>query len=121
MTARQYLVSITERQLSNEMRLRRVVALFQRELGDIFGNATVRRRNRRYEIDMAVYERPLPGGKAYRMPNRQVTEWIRQASVKAHPRLYKRLTLNIEPWRMGHTSRKLFAPVKVLVDATQEA
>jgi hypothetical protein len=96
-----------------------VVALFQRKLGDIFGNASVRRRNRRYEIDVAVYETPMPGGRSYQMPARQIKEWIRQAAEKAHPRLYKRLTVNIQPWESGRVSHKLFAHVQVLIDAAQ--
>lgn len=101
--------------------MRRVVALFQRTLGSLFGNASVRRRNRRYEIDVAVYERPTLGGKPYQAPERQIKEWIRQAALRAHPRLYKRLTVNIEPWIIGRKSRRLFAPVKIIVDASPAA
>jgi hypothetical protein len=118
-TTRQFLTRITERQISDDTRLRRVVALFQRELGRVFNNASVRRRNRRYEIDFAVYEQPLPGGRPFQMPDRQINEWIRQAALKAHPRLYKRLTVNIDRWRSGHASKKLFAPVKIFIDASQ--
>ena len=63
-SVRRLLIALTERQISDETRLRRVVALFQRRLGDVFGNAQARRRNRRYELDVAVYEKPLPGGRA---------------------------------------------------------
>lgn len=115
MTAQQILTEISERQISDDTRLRRVVALFQRELGDIFGNASVKRRNRRYEIDVAVYERP---GRMIKMPDRMITEWIRKAAEKSHPRLYKRMTVNIQPWTTGRVSHKLFAPVKILIDAT---
>ena len=121
MTVVQILNRLTERQLSDQTRLRRVTALFQRQLGEIFGNASVRRRNRRYEIDVAVYETPLPGGKTFRMPDRQIKEWIRQAAAKAHPRLYKRLSVDIGQWITGRVSNKLHAPVKVLVDANQDS
>ena len=119
MTVVQTLNRLTERQLSDETRLRRVTALFQRQLGEIFGNASVRRRNRRYEIDVAVYETPLAGGRTFRMPARQIREWIRQAAEKAHPRLYKRLSVDIGRWITGRVSSKLHAPVKILVDASQ--
>lgn len=121
MTAVQFLNQISERQLSDDTRLRRVTALFQRHLGEVFGNASVKRRNHRYEIDLAVYETPLRGGRPYRMPGRMIREWIRQAAEKAHPRLYKRLSVEIQPWIVGHASHKMYAPVKVLVDATQPA
>lgn len=120
MTVQQILSEITERQLSDATRLRRVVALFQRELGNTFGNASVKRRNRRYEIDVAVYEKPIPGGHAYKMPTRQVYEWVRQAAAKAHPRLYKRLQVDLQPWQQGRTSKKLFAHLKIMVDANQD-
>lgn len=119
MTARRFLTQLSERQIGDETRLRRVVALFQRDLGRIFGNANVRRRNRRYEIDVAVYEQPLPGGRSFKMPERQIAEWVRQAAQKAHPRLYKRINMQVDPWRMGHASRKLFAPLRIFVDARQ--
>lgn len=119
LSAIQILNQLTERQLGDETRLRRVTALFQRQLGEIFGNATVRRRNRRYEIDVAVYETPLAGGRPFRMPDRQIKEWIRQAAAKAHPRLYKRLSVDIGRWTTGRVSNKLHAPVKILVDAVQ--
>ncbi len=119
MTAVQILSQLTERQLSDETRLRRVTALFQRHLGTIFGNASVRRLNRRYEIDVAVYETPLAGGQTFRMPPRQIKEWIRQAAAKAHPRLYKRLSVDIGQWTTGRVSSKLHVPVKILVDANQ--
>ena len=118
MTVTQELQWITERQLSDDTRLRRVVALFQRRLGQIFKNASVRRRNRRYEIDVAVYETPMRGGRGYRMPERQIREWIRQAAETAHPKLYKRMTVNIEPWKSGHVSNKLLAPVRITIDAS---
>ena len=118
-TALQLLNWLVERQISDATRLRRVTALFQRELGAIFGNASVRRRNRRYEIDVAVYETPLAGGQTFRMPERQIREWIRQAAAKAHPRLYKRLSVDIGRWTTGRVSNKLHAPVKILVDASQ--
>jgi hypothetical protein len=119
MTAVQVLSQITERQLSDETRLRRVVALFQRQLGEIFGNASVRRHNRRYEINCAVYETPLAGGRSFRMPERQVREWIRQAAAKAHPRLYRRMSVQIGLWTHGHASQKLYLPVQIQVDAKQ--
>jgi hypothetical protein len=115
-TLRQNLELILERQISDETRLRRVVALFQRSLGEIFGNAMVRRRNRRYEVDLAVYETPIQGGQSYRMPRRQIIEWIRQAAHKAHPRLYKRLKVDVSPWESGHASHKLYAPVKIYIE-----
>lgn len=119
-SARSIITAITERQISDDTRLRRVVALFQRELGGVFGNAKVRRRNRRYEIDVAVYEKPIPAsGEAYRMSRRQIVSWIKQASDRAHPRLYRRLQVDVQPWQVGRVSRKLFAPVRVLVDAAQ--
>jgi hypothetical protein len=118
-TARQILNQLTERQLSDDTRLRRVVALFQRRLGEIFKNASVRRRNRRYEIDVGVYETPMKGGRAYRMPDRQIKEWIRQAAASAHPKLYKRMTVNILPWTSGRVSNRLLAPVKITIDASQ--
>jgi hypothetical protein len=117
-TSQQILAEITERQLSDETRLRRVVAFFQRELGAIFGNAQVRRRNRRYEINLAVYEKPLAAQRNYRMPDRHIAEWIKQAAAKAHPRLYKRLSVQIHPWKQGGFTHKLFAPVTVFVDAS---
>jgi hypothetical protein len=113
------LAEIIEEQLSDATRLKRVVAFFQRELGAIFGNARVDRRNRRYEILVAVYEKPLGGDKTYRMPNRQISEWIRQAANRAHPRLYKRLTVQIGKWQQGGFTHKLFTPVTVVVDANQ--
>lgn len=118
MTARQILNQLTERQLSDDTRLRRVVALFQRKLGQIFKNASVQRRNRRYEIDVAVYETPMKGGRGYRMPDRQIKEWIRQAAESAHPKLYKRMTVNIGPWTSGRISNKLLAPVRISIDAS---
>jgi hypothetical protein len=120
MTVLQVLNQLTERQLSDDTRLRRVTALFQRHLGSIFGNASVRRRNRRYEIDVAVYETPLGGDKTFRMPARQIKEWIRQAAAKSHPRLYKRLSVDIGPWSIGRVSSKYYAPVRILVDATNQ-
>lgn len=119
MTSKQILDEIIERQISDATMLKRVVALFQRELGAIFGNASVKRRNHRYEIDVAVYEKPIAGGESYRMPTRQVQEWVRQAAAKAHPRLYKRLQVNVQPWKHGHASKKLFAPLHITVDARQ--
>lgn len=110
---------LTERQLSDETRLRRVVAFFQRELGAVFGNARVLRRNRRYEVIVAVYEKQLASGRVYRMPSRQIMEWIRQAANKAHPRLYKRMTIDIRPWKVGGFTHKQFAPVFIQVDAAQ--
>lgn len=119
-SVRRIITAIVEQQVSDATRLRRVVALFQRELGEVFGNAKVRRRNRRYEIDVAVYEKPVPGsGRAYRMPPRQITAWVKQAADKAHPRLYKRVRVDVQPWTVGRVSHKLFAPVKVVVDAVQ--
>lgn len=119
MTATQILNRITERQLSDDTRLRRVVALFQRKLGHIFKNASVRRRNRRYEIDVAVYETPMAGGKGFRMPERQIKDWIRVAAESAHPRLYKRMTVNIGPWKTGKLSHRLLTPVQITIDARQ--
>lgn len=119
MSVRRLIIALTERQISDETRLRRVVAFFQRQLGDMFGNVQVRRRNRRYELDVAVYEKPLPGGRAYRMPDRQIKSWIKLAADKAHPRLYKRIRVAVQPWQAGRVSKKLFAPVKVIVDAAQ--
>lgn len=119
MTAKQILDEIVERQVSDETMLKRVVALFQRELGAIFGNVSVKRRNRRYEIDVAVYEKPIAGGHSFKMPTRQVHEWVRQAAAKAHPRLYKRLRVSLQPWKNGHSSKKLFAPLHITVDANQ--
>lgn len=120
MDTTEILAEIVEQQLSDETRLKRVVAFFQRELGGIFGNARVTRRNRRYEILVAVYEKPLGGTQTYRMPNRQITEWIRQAANRAHPRLYKRLSVQIGQWKQGGFTRKLFTPVNIGVDANQE-
>lgn len=119
MTAIQLLNQLTERQLSDDTRLRRVVAQFQRQLGQIFKNASVRRRNRKYEIDVAVYATPMGRGRSFQMPERQIREWIRQAAESAHPRLYKRMNVNIEPWITGRVSHKLFAPVKITIDAAQ--
>jgi hypothetical protein len=113
------LAEIVEQQLSDETRLKRVVAFFQRELGSIFGNARVTRRNRRYEILVAVYEKPLDSTQTYRMPNRQISEWIRQAANRAHPRLYTRLSVEIGQWKQGGFTRKLFTPVHITVDANQ--
>ena len=110
---------LAERQISDRTRLQRVVGLFQRELGAVFGNASVRRRNRRFEINLAVYEKPLVGGRAFQMPDRQIREWIRQAAEKAHPRLYKRLTVAVQPWKSGSVTHRLFAPVQILVDASE--
>jgi len=114
------LALLVERQISDETRLKRVVALFQRELGAIFGNASVQRRNRQYQIKVAVYEKPIPqSGQSYRPPARRISAWVKHAADKAHPRLYRRLSLNVEPWRAGHASHKLFCPVTVTVDASQ--
>jgi hypothetical protein len=103
--------------MSDATRLRRVVAFFQRQLGDVFGNAQARRRNHRFELDVAVYEKPLPSGNAYKMSEKQIRSWIKLAADKAHPRLYKRVRVDIEPWRVGRASKKLFAPVRIVVDA----
>lgn len=108
---------LIERQMSDETRLRRAVAIFQRQLGDVFGNASARRRNGRYELDIAVYEKPVPGGRSYRMPDRQIRAWVKLSADRAHPRLHKRLRVEVQPWRMGHASNKLFAPVRVTVIA----
>lgn len=121
MTSKQILDEIAERQVSDATMLKRVVALFQRELGATFGNASVKRRNHRYEIDVAVYEKPISGGQSFKMPSRQVHEWVRLAAAKAHPRLYKRLRVNLQPWKHGHASKKLFAPLHISVDASQAA
>jgi hypothetical protein len=67
---------------------------------------------------LAVYENPLPGGHSFKMPTRQIKEWIRQAAEKAHPRLYKRLSVDIQSWRQGPVTHRLYAPVKILVDAS---
>jgi hypothetical protein len=115
------LEQIIEQQLSDETALRRVVALFQRKLGSIFGNASVRRCQRRYEIDLAVYETPIQGGQAHRMSDRQIREWVRQAALRAHPRLYTRLEVNIGKWTGGRVSQKQFVPVQILVDARPTA
>jgi hypothetical protein len=96
------------------------VAQFERSLGDIFGNARVRRRNRRYEINVGVYEHPRTDrGQGYRMPERQIREWIRHAAHVAHPRLYKRMTVDVGRWQDGRFSNKVFAPVSIVVDAKQ--
>jgi len=119
-TALQILASLSEQQLSDATRLKRVVANFQRELGATFGNAMVKRRQRRWEIDLAVYEKPLTGTKTYRMPARQIQDWVRQAANRAHPRLYKRLKMEVGAWEMGKRTQKLFAPVKIFIDASQD-
>lgn len=117
---RRILALLAERQISDETRLRRVVAVFQRELGAIFGNASVRRRNRQYEIQMAVYEKPIPDtGQSYRPAPRRISAWVKHAADRAHPRLYKRIHVDMEPWRVGHSSSKLFCPVRITVDARQ--
>ena len=114
------MAALCEQQMSDDTRLRRVVAFFQRELGDTFGNASVKRRNRRYEIDLAVYEKPIPGGaKPYRMNKRQIVAWIKNAADRAHPRLYRRLRVDVQPWLVGRVSHKQMCPVKVYVDAVQ--
>lgn len=118
-TVRRYFNALLERQISDDTALRRVVGLFQRELGDIFHNASVRRRKGQYEIDVAVYEQPTPGGRAFRMTNRQISDWVTRAAAKAHPRLYKRLAIKFEPWRIGASSKRLFTAVKIFVDAAQ--
>jgi hypothetical protein len=117
-TTRSLLGSLVERQISDATRLRRVVAHLQRNLGDIFGNAHVQRRNRRYEIRVAVYEKPIPGsGRAYRMPAQQIRAWVHHAAEQAHPRLPRRLSIAIQPWQGGRVSQKTFCPVLVNVDA----
>lgn len=120
MTVRSLITALTEREISDSTRLRRVVALFQRQLGDYFGNAQVKRRNRRYHIDVAVYEKPLPGEDAgYKMSERQIKSWVRLAAERAHPRLPKRVAVDVGPWQFGRVSKKLFAPVHIVVDAEQ--
>jgi hypothetical protein len=112
---------LAERQLGDATRLKRVVALFQRELGDIFGNARVRRRNRRYELGVAVYEKPVQRtGQAYRMTDRQIRVWIKQAADRAHPRLYRRMRVQTGPWQQGRVSQKLYSPVTIRIDANQD-
>lgn len=102
--------------LSDAIRLKRVVAAFQRNLGEIFGNAKVQRRNRRYLINVAVYEKPISGrGQGYRMDAKQIATWVKLAADRAHPRLYRRYKVNVLPWITGHASHKLFAPVKIVV------
>lgn len=112
--------ALVERELSDDTRLRRTVAFFQRELGEIFGNAQAQRRNRRYEIQIAVYEKPIPGsGRAYRMPEKQIRSWVKVAADRSHPRLYRRVRVDVEPWKVGHATNKAYCPVLVSVDATQ--
>jgi hypothetical protein len=118
-SVRRYFTALTEREISDATRLRRVVAFFQRQLGGVFGNATARRRNHRYELDLAVYEKPMPGGGAYKMSERQIRTWIKMVADKTHPRLYKRLQVDVQPWRVGRVSKKLFAAVHIIVDAEQ--
>ena len=106
--------------MGDATRLRRAVAMFQRNLGKIFGNAGVRRRNRRYEIEVAVYETPIArtgAGRAYRMPERQIRAWIKTAADRVHPRLYRRVRVDVKPWKMGWVSKRVFCPVMINVDA----
>lgn len=106
--------------LSDATRLKRTVAGFQRNLGDIFGNAQVKRANRRYLLSVAVYEKPLGGtGQAYKMDRKQIVTWVKHAAEQAHPRLHRRMNVQVLPWRMGRVSHKLFAPVKITVEAAQ--
>jgi hypothetical protein len=114
-------VLLTERQISDGTRLRRVVALFQRRLGAIFGNASVTRRNRRYLIDVAVYEKPLRGGRPYRLPPERILAWVLHAAEQAHPKLYTRLRLDIGPWTVGRSSQKEFCRVRIAVAAETQA
>lgn len=106
--------------MGDATRLRRVVALLQRSLGAIFNNASVKRRNHRYIIRIAVYEKPLPGvGQGYRMSAKQIRAWVKQAADRIHPKLYRRMAIEVEPWTTGRFSHKLFCPVNVIVDARQ--
>ena len=119
-SARQIISEIAEQQTSDATRLKRVVAAFQRALGNTFGNAYVTRRNRRYEIDVAVYEQPSKdAGKPIRMDRRTILNRIMLAARQAHPRLVSRMRVDIREWQTGHTSNKLFCPVKVYVNADQ--
>ena len=115
MTATAVIRELAERQLGNDTRLRRVTAIFQRKLGDIFGNARVRRRRGRYEIDVAVYEKPLPDGTGYRIPEQRIRAWVAHAAGQAHPKLYTRLGLEIGPWAVGRVSNKQFCWLRIIV------
>src|SRR6516165_11919343 len=101
--------ALAERQLSDQTRLKRAVALLQRELGAVFGNAQAQRRNGGYDIQIAVYEKPIPGtGQAFRMPPKQARAWVKYAADRVHPRLYRRLTVDSGSWEQGRVSHKLF-------------
>jgi hypothetical protein len=119
-SARQIISEIVEQQVSDLARLKRIVAAFQRALGTTFGNASVNRRNRRYEIDVAVYEQPSTvAGKPIQMDRKTILNRIMLTARQVHPGLVRSMRVDVKPWQTGHSSHKLFCPVRIYIAIDQ--